>query len=192
LILQPFERNPLGYIYAVSSGEADWLFSVPSIARREYTGVEMFHSTKNGWCFKTAQGWEKVYPKVNLVDRFKGLINADWVDTESLFEYVEEFEEADSPFTDEYEPGYYWLVPPGEHSNDPWYLVSMDYAEQLSDINMLDIHTLSVPEAYNALQHTLSPMRDEILGVIFTTEQGDRARIRITDFDWNDYDSRTL
>lgn len=202
-MIEPFEREPnedpagltLTTFIPVAKEGAEWFFTEPSVATREYNGYLM-RQTDVGWEYHNTfeatddeSVWLPVYPKVNYLKQALQVLQNEWKTRNSPFLHVQEFEDAESPFTDEYEKGEYWLVP-GEHPQDNHTLVPVNKAEQLSNINALDLHLIDEPkDVFIALQQALKPMRDDIYGVIFTNENGQRARIRPRDFDWSNYDT---
>ncbi len=192
-MLEPFVRSAL-YFTSELNPEADWFFNEPSIATREYDGILM-RKVKKGWQFYTPfdvyldddqivldheANWEDVYIKNSFFRQLLQSLQNKWSERQSNFNHVQQFEDAESPFTEEYENGEYWLV-----KGDPWYLVPVDQAEQLSNINDLDLHKLDTPqEVFDALRDTLELLKDEIYGVIFTGPAGQRVRVRPQDFEY--------
>jgi hypothetical protein len=174
---------------AVNEG-AEWFFEKPSVATREYNGFLM-RQTPRGWEYYDRGEWNAVYPKVNYFRQILQVLANTWSKVNSPYLHVDKFEQAESPFTEEYENGEYWLVP-GKSIDDKYTLVPVNKAEQISNINILDLHLKqNVNEVYNALRDVLYTMKDDIYGVIFTAEDGKRARIRPRDFDWSKYDANS-
>jgi hypothetical protein len=203
-MIEPFKREN-NYFIPVANDNIDWFFNEPSIARREYNGVLMRHTLGHkgyeGWQFYVSPsdsypvsgesewtidapitGWHPVYPKANMVQQFLQSLKGQWDAQNSPFKYVEEFANAELLFSEDYPLGEYWLMP------EEKYLIPVDCAEQISNFNELEFHTLnSVEETFLALQHAMSPLRDNVYGVIFTSGFN-RARIRPSDFDWSNYE----
>lgn len=202
---EPFLRQkvpgigPEGCFIPVANPEAEWFFSEPSIATREYQG-HLMRQTDTGWQYwqprywKTIDNeskmlvpgnWQPVYPRVSYFRQALQVLSNTWRDRNSPYKYVQEFEDAESPFTDEYEVGEYWLV-----EDKSWFLVPVNKAEQLSNINEVGIHEIgNVEEIFESLQNALAPLRNNIYGVIFTGRDGRRVRVRPNDFDWTQYDA---
>lgn len=210
-MIEPFKRaevpgiGPEGYFIPQANPEAEWFFNEPTVATREYKG-KLLRLTETGWEFYVqgkafsqvgeftltdpVHGWHPVYPKVSYLRQALQVLQNTWSERNSPYKYVQQFEDAECPFTDEYKLGEYWLV-----EDDPWYLVPVNKAEQLSNINELEFYRWTknapsrVDEVFYAVQEALAPMRNEIFGVIFTSENGRRASVRVNDFDWKAYDS---
>lgn len=209
-MIEPFQREyvpglgPEGYLTPVANEAARWFFTEKTIATREYKG-KLLRQTKNGWehyeptrvfydypgdsqqvtGYKAA-GWQPIYPKVSYFRQALQVLKNTWRDRNSSYPFVQQFEDAESPFTDEYEIGEYWLV-----EGKPWFLVPVNKAEQISNINEIEIHNLADPASvFEVLQDAFVPLRNNVYGVIFTTENGRRTRIRVNDFDWQEYDTR--
>jgi hypothetical protein len=206
-MIEPFKRaevpglGPEGYLISEPNPEANWWFTESWTATREYNGHLMRH-TKTGWqyyrpyrAYKSSDktvlgedefGWLPVYPRVNFVRRVLQVLSNTWRLRNSPYLFVDEFEEAESPFTDEYELGEYWLVP--QEPGEKFLLVPVDKAEQLSNINSLEIHEIDDPaEVFRMLQEAILPLRDNVYGIIFTGRDGRRVRVRPKDFDWPSY-----
>ncbi len=204
-MIEPFKRaevpgiGPEGPIIPVANPDCEWFFSEPSIARREYKG-ELLRLTpgKNGyegWQYYVKQrafvrdgeqpvqsGWHPIYPRANFGRQLLQALKAEWDTQHSSYKYVQEFEDAKLLFSEDYPLGEYWLLP------EEQYLIPVDNAEQISNINELELHTLgSVEEVFAALQKAMAPLRDNVHGVIFSHGLH-KARIRPYDFDWNDYE----
>lgn len=163
----------------------DWFLNVPSIAYREFDGVRMRH-TKNGWEFPASlewvigedgQMWEwaPVYPSGGLWNMIRGK------QVPSPFHLVDQFENAKSPYTNEYELGEYILTPTPE--------LIPHHAEQLSNINDLNLYDRSsAEEVYSDLRHAAYPLRDNIYGILFVSAEG-TAKVDLKLFDWSEYDT---
>lgn len=160
---------------------SEWFFTQQSVATREYNG-HLMRNTVKGWQFWDRDEWTDVYPKVSWLSRllFPSAIKL------SPFLFESAFESATVEYTDgEYPLGEYWLVP-----GDEWKLIPVDYAEQLGNINSLELHKIGDPAVvFVTLQSALEVLREDIYGVIFTSGNN-RARVRPRDFDWTGYDSR--
>jgi hypothetical protein len=189
-MLEPFKREN-GFIVPVANDDSDWFFNEPSVARREYQGELLLFSPENGyyegWKYQSRTigpdgwtwDWAPIYPKVGFFGQLKQVLTRQWAAVNSPYKYVQKFEDAELLFTEDYDYGEYWLM------LDEEYLIPVDHAEQLSDINILEIHTLSsVEDTFYALQKAMEPMKNHVYGVIFTHESS-RARIRLSDFDWS-------
>lgn len=186
-MLEPFIRPRALHFTSEPNPETEWFFNEPSIATREYDGILM-RKGKKGWEFYTPlqvlghtdANWENVYVQNSFFRQVLQSLQNKWQKRQSNFSLVQEFEDAESPFTEEYENGEYWLV-----KDDPWYLVPVDQAEQLSNINDLDLHKFDSPQdVFDALRDTLELLKDEIYGVIFTGPAGQRVRVRPQDFEY--------
>lgn len=196
---EPFLRDTRGFFCKAKSNDVDWFYNEPSVATREYEG-HLLRLTEDGWQYWQSfeastpvddphnitgyqkAGWKPVYPKVSYLRQMLQVLGNTWRDRNSPYPFVQQFEDAESPFTDEYELGEYWLV-----EGDPWYLVPVNKAEQVGNVNSLELHKLGdVNAVFEALQDALAPLRDSVYGVIFTTEDGRRTRVRPRDFDWNE------
>lgn len=202
-MIEPFERVD-GYIVPVAKKDADWFFNEPSIARREYEGVLMKLTPGNkgyeGWQFYVppgqplvsgesewtidapVTGWHPVYPKANMFQQLRQSLRGKWDTQHSPFKYVQAFEGAELLFSEDHPLGEYWLMIEEE------YLIPVDCAEQISNINELEFHKLNdVEEVYEVLQKAMAPLRNNIHGIIFSYGSN-KARIRPSDFDWNNYE----
>lgn len=193
-MIEPFLRSASHTFTAEPNPKAEWFFNEPCIATREYDGILMRNTTEHGWQFYTPfevytaddqtvlghsnANWQDVYVKNGFFKQLLQSLKNEWRDRQSNFSYVQEFEDADSPFTEEYELGEYWLV-----RGESWYLVPVEQAEQLSNVNELELHKLNTPEdVFNILSDVLELLKDEIYGVIFTNSAGKKVRVRPGDF----------
>lgn len=185
-----FERNGLGHIVPEINPEAKFVITEPTIARRQYSGVTLNY-TNDGWQFLAPGGWAAIFPSKSPLKLLKEALTRKPQEN-SPFVYVEEFSEAWLLFGEDFSGGLYELIGPGIEGNiddmDKLYLVHHDDAEQLSDINMLELVGLEAKEAFELLQTALAPMRNDINGLAFTTEDGKVAQLKIADFDWTTND----
>lgn len=205
-MIELFKRKlSTGYFIPEMNRDVNWFLNEKTIATREYNGHLLRH-TEEGWEYyrpivvheaddQTVLGyespvWNRIYPKVSYFKQALQIITNTWSNRNSTYLFVDEFEKAESPFTEEYEFGEYWLVPqlPGEQ----YLLVPVNKAEQLSNINELDLHTLKdTATVFDTLQEAMLPLRHNLYGVIFTTADGRRTRVRPQDFDWTQYDAES-
>lgn len=195
-MIEPFEKaevpglGPEGHYVPVANADAEWFFDEPAVATREYNG-HLMRQTVRGWEYHRPglakfDGWHAVYPKVNYFRQTLQVLANRWRIRNSPYVFVEEFEAALSPFTDEYPRGEYWLVP-GE-PEQPWTLVPVNLAEQLSNINELDLHKLpDVETTFNVLKKAVYTLKDNIYGIIFTAADGKRVHVKPDNFDWTEY-----
>jgi hypothetical protein len=202
-MIEPFKRIS-GKIVPIATEGSEWFFTEPSNAQREYGGILMALTTGNrgyeGWQFYVppgqslvsgesewtidapVTGWHPVYPKANMFQQLRQSLKGKWDTQHSPFKYVQAFEDAELMFSDDYPPGEYWLLPEEKQ------LIPVSCAEQISNINELEIHKIKdVEEVFSVLQKAMAPLRDNIYGVIFT-RNATKARIRPTDFDWTNYE----
>ena len=189
-----FERDATGFVTRKFNPEALWVFSEPFIARRLYDGVTL-KLDNDGWKFISGRlakkdgtiedEWHKIFPKASLMQLIKHQM------PESPFAYIEAFEDAQLLFPEmEYSNGLYTLVGYGIGGEEEPALVPYDQAEQLSDVNQLDLTTMDASEAYDTLKTALEPMRGIVYGVLFTAvEDSRRAQLLITDYDWEENDA---
>jgi hypothetical protein len=201
-MIEPFKRVN-GKIVPVATEGSEWFFTKPSNAQREYEGILMALTPGRrgyeGWQYyvpmhldilddgtvvtdNTDYGWHPVYPRVSLPEQLMRSIKGEWNRIDSPFEYVDQFEEAELLFSEDYPIGEYWLLP------EEKYLIPVNCAEQISNINELAIHKIQdVEKVFVALQRAMRPLRNNVYGVIFN-RNGTRARIRPSDFDWEEYE----
>jgi hypothetical protein len=204
-MIEPFKRaNGHGHIIAEANVKADWFFTEPTIARREYDGILMALTPGKkgyeGWQYyqpfevhydfpgdpqqvtsHTPSGWHAVYPKLSIYRQTLRALAGKWSERVSPFKHVQVFEDAELMFSVDYPYGEYWLLV------NELQLIPVDSAEQISNINDLDL-TSGVEEAFADLQKTMFLLKDSVYGVIFTAKDGRKARVRPADFDWDNYD----
>lgn len=198
-MIEPFKWSdgPESHLIPEPNPDAEWFFTQPSIARREYNGqLLLLTPGKKGyegwqyqqpleWCIGDngrMWEWSPIYPKVGIFGQFLQSLRGKWAVRNSPYVHVQEFEDAELMFTEDYDYGEYWLL------LDDLQLVPVDHAEQISNINELEIHTLdSVADVFDAVQKAMVPLRDNVYGVIFTCGLN-KVRIRPSDFDWENYE----
>lgn len=178
------ERNAVGYVTPEINPDCTWINEELTVATREYDGIKL----RKGkiWQYATVGGWANVYPKRTLWQHIIG------EQPDSTFVMLDELENAESPFTDVLDRGEYWLVPPGKHGkSDVHTLIPVDKADQISNINELELHEQDPADTFDLLRNVFATMRRSVYGVIFTTKDGKQARLRSTDFDWTEHGTDT-
>lgn len=182
-----------GFVRPEINPSAAWVFDKPVVAVRKYDGTCMLHN-HGKWYYRRVLKPGQKTPMGFGLEEFDEVTKkaVGWMPVEMDFSYKKHFEQAVSlpPLNlgttaeVEYEYGTYELIGPKVNGNPEGVkdhrLVPHKLAEQLADVQVLDVHELDVTDAYEALKHVLGFMPVE--GAIFRHEDGRLAKLKKKDF----------
>lgn len=205
-----FVRNHnTGYVIPELNPEAAWVMEKAYPALRKYDGtcvgnflvvngevrthkgvgsgeVQNKEDISNIWMARHTTVGRMRHPENFIEEEFDARTGKTfgWVPIEQS-SFYKFFLEANEDLETEY-LGTYELCGPKINGNPEGFkkhkLVFHNAAEQLANINVLDIHEMSVEEAYEALKHTLGYMPVE--GAIFKSPLNWMAKLKRKDFDY--------
>lgn len=174
---------------------AAWVFEEESMALRKYDGICTMFDGNAWWTRRSWQG--RLQQKMDMYDML--IVEYDpstqktfgWVRDSSFSKYLQLALEnpplrADFTGEKEYVPGTYELIGPKINSNPegmPKYrLVEHVRAEQVANVNILDINKLSREKAFESLKYTLGYL--DIEGIVFYGNNRQLAKLKKKDFNY--------
>lgn len=177
--------------------KAAWVFEEESMALRKYDGVcTMFDGTE-WWTRRSWQGrlQQKMDMHGVLIVEYDPTTQKTfgWERNGSFSSYINlAFKSpplrADFTGEKEYVKGTYELIGPKINSNaenmSNYRLVEHVRAEQISNVNVLDINKLEPEKAFEALKATFGYL--DIEGVVFYGKSGQLAKLKRKDFNYAD------
>lgn len=189
-----FKRAANGFVIPELNEKAAWVLQEESTALRKYDGVCFMFDGEEWWNRRSWQGRIKQKMDMYGIKPVEYDPNTQktfgWAQDGSFGKYLRQALQyppvhADAvPQASEYLPGTYELVGPKINGNPEGFaqhrLIYHARAEQLSNINSLNLNQLDVQQAYNALAATLSYVLVE--GAVFYGSEGQLAKIKRRDF----------